>query len=116
MMAYEKSAYTLAVSSTYEASRQKPALVPLVDQGDALLNLYSAIAVSPDRHPAVNHDAAAKLIDFLSSDDVQDIIGTLGVCDYDAPLLVPARDWNRAGGLPRVSTSSDRQSADCPQE
>ncbi len=116
MMAHEKSAYTLAVSSTYEASRQKSSLAPLVEQGDALLNLYSAIAVSPDRHPAVNHDAAAKLIDFLSSDDVQDIIGELGVCDYDAPLLVPARDWNRAGESPRASTTSDPQSADCPQE
>ena len=116
MMAYEKSAYTLAVSSTYEASRQNPSLVPLVERGDALLNLYSAIAVSPDRHPAVNHDAAAKLIDFLASDDVQDIIGELGACDYGAPLLVPARDWNPVGDAPWSTTSSDRQSNYCPQE
>ena len=81
-----------------------------------LLNLYSAIAVSPDRHPAVNHDAAAQLIDFLASDGVQDIIGKLGVCDYGAPLLVPARDWNPAGGAHWNTTSSDRQTDDCPQE
>lgn len=105
-IAYEKSAYTLAVGSTYEASkykhfRQLKALVPLVDRGDALLNLYSAIAVSPDRHPAVNHDMAAKLIEFLTSDRVQDLIGIYRDCyDYRAPLLVPARDWSPASGEP----------------
>ena len=109
MMAYEKSAYTLAVSSTYEASRQKPHLVPLVEGGDDLLNLYSAIAVSPERHPAVNHDAAARLIDFLTSDHVQDVIGSLGVCEFGAPLLVPARD------RPRDAASGGQPSA-CPQE
>ncbi len=107
MIAYEKSAYTLAVSSTYEASRQKSALAPLVEEGDALVNLYSAIAVSPERHPAVNNDAAAALIDFLTSDHVQDIIAMLGVCEYGAPLLVPARD--RAAG-------DAAQPAACPQE
>ena len=114
-MAYEKSAYTLAVSSTYEASRQKPALVPLVDRGDALLNLYSAIAVSPGRHPAVNHDMAAKLVDFLTSDNVQDIIGEHGVCDYGAPLLFPARDWEPTGGA-RQDSGTGRSDLGCPQE
>ena len=115
MMAYEKSAYTLAVSSTYEASRQKPALVPLVDRGDALLNLYSAIAVSPARHPAVNYAMAAKLVDFLSSDNIQDIIGEHGVCDYGAPLLVPARDWEPTGGA-RQDSGTGRPDLECPQE
>ena len=115
MMAYEKSAYTLAVSSTYEASRQKPALVPLVDLGDALLNLYSAIAVSPARHPAVNYAMAAKLVDFLSSDNVQDIIGEHGVCDYGAPLLFPARDWEPTGGA-RPDSGTGRSDLGCPQE
>ncbi|MDE2861034.1 MAG: substrate-binding domain-containing protein [Chloroflexota bacterium] len=100
MMAYEKSAYTLTVSSTYEASRQRQTLAPLVDQGDVLLNIYSAIAVNPERHPGVNAEKAARLIEFLTSDDVQDIIGSLGVDDYGAPLLVPARDWGPAGEAP----------------
>ena len=108
MMAYEKSAYTLAVSSTYEASRQKPALVPLVEQGDVLLNRYSAIAVNPDRHPGVNAGKAADLIEFLTSDDVQDIIGNLGMDDYGVPLLVPARDWEPAGDAPKSVTLGGR--------
>ena len=115
MMAYEKSAYTLAVSSTYEASRQRPHLAPLVEGGDDLLNLYSAIAVSPERHPAVNHDDAAKLIDFLTSDDVQDVIGTLGACEYGAPLLVPARDRTAAVVAPLDAASGGQPQA-CPQE
>ncbi len=118
-MAYEKSAYALAVSSTYEASRfnhfrQWQALVPLVDRGDALLNLYSAIAVSPDRHPAVNYDMASELIRFLTSDQVQDMIRWYGWCDYRSPLLVPARDWNPAGDAPWNPTYPDRQVASCP--
>ena len=113
MMAYEKSAYTLAVSSTYADSRHKhfrqwQALVPLVEQGDALLNLYSAIAVSPDRHPSVNSEMASRLIEFLTSDRVQDIIGLFGQCDYSAPLLVPARDWNPEGEAPWNPTFPDR--------
>ena len=56
-----------------------------------LLNVYSAIAVNPERHPDANVDMAQKLIGFLTSDDVQDLIGSYGLDDYGTPLLVPAR-------------------------
>ena len=115
MMAYEKSAYTLAVSSTYEASRQSQGLAPLVDQGDALVNRYSAIAVNPDRHPGVNAEKASELVEFLTSDHIQDIIGNLGMEEYGAPLLVPARDWNPAGGASGGLDPSEGVLR-CPQE
>ena len=121
MMAYEKSAYTLAVSSTYETSRfkhfrQRHALAPLVEQGDSLVNLYSAIAVSPERHPSVNYDMASRFVAFLTSDEVQDIIAGLGECDHRDPLLVPARDWNPESGEPWYPTFPDRPVLRCPQE
>ena len=73
-----------------------------------MLNRYSAIAVNPDRHPGVNAGKAADLIEFLTSDDVQDIIGNLGMDDYGVPLLVPARDWQPAGDAPKSVTSGGR--------
>ena len=79
------------------------------------MNLYSAIAVSPVRHPDVNADTAAKLIDFLTSDDVQDIIAAHGVCDFGAPLLVPARDW-RPAGVASGSVDQAEGVLRCPQE
>ena len=115
MMAYEKSAYTLAVSSTYEASMQSHTLAPLVDQGEVLVNRYSAIAVNPDRHPGVNAGKASELVEFLTSDHVQDIIGILGTEEYGAPLLVPARDWNPAGGASSGLDPSEGVLR-CPQE
>ena len=110
-LAHEKSAYTLAVSSAYIAFRDKLDLASLVDgegpltgapglgsetlaspvDTGPLLNVYSAIAVNPERHPDANVDMAQKLIGFLTSDDVQDLIGSYGLDDYGTPLLIPAR-------------------------
>jgi len=48
MMASEKEAYTLTDMGTYLAYKGKLELVPIVDKGDILLNVYSAIAVNPE--------------------------------------------------------------------
>jgi tungstate transport system substrate-binding protein len=87
----EKSAYTLTDVGTYLAFKRDLALVTLVDRGDTLLNVYSAIAISPEAHPDANVEAADRLIQFLLSAEVQDIIGGFGLDTYGTPLFTPAK-------------------------
>ena len=89
-LADEKSAYTLADMGTYLAFKRKLALIPLVDSGESLLNVYSVIAISPERHPDTNADMANTLIQFLTSDEVQDFIGGYGLSEYGTLLFTPA--------------------------
>jgi tungstate transport system substrate-binding protein len=74
-MANEMQAYVLADRGTYLKFRRKIELVVLVEGDAALHNPYGVIAVNPARHGHVNHEAARKLIEFLTSEDGQRLIG-----------------------------------------
>ena len=87
----EKSAYTLTDIGTYLAFKGNLGLALLVDRGESLLNVYSAIAISPERHPDTNTDGANKLIEFLASEKIQDLIASYGISEYGTPLFTPAR-------------------------
>jgi len=89
MMASEKQAYTLTDMGTYLAYQGKLELVPIVDKGDILLNVYSAIAVNPAENPKTNLDMANSLIDFLTSPQIQELIGSYGVKEYGRQLFTP---------------------------
>jgi len=89
MMASEKQAYTLTDMGTYLAYRGKLELVPLVDKGDLLLNIYSAIAINPKQVPKVNIDMANNLISFLISPEIQEIIGNYGLKEFGKSLFIP---------------------------
>ncbi len=89
MMASEKQAYTLTDMGTYLSFKKKLELVPLVDTGDILLNVYSAIAVNPEKVPGVNIDMANNLIGFLTSSEVQGLIGNYGIEEYGRQLFIP---------------------------
>ena len=96
MMASEKQAYTLTDIGTYLAYGGKLDLAPMVDSGDLLLNVYSAIAVNPEKASRVNIDMANNLIDFLTSPKIQDLIGNYGVKEYGSQLFVPSAGQNPA--------------------
>ena len=89
LMASEKQAYTLADMGTFLAYKGKVDLVPIVDKGSVLLNVYSAIAVNPDKNPKVSHEMANNLVDFLTLPEIQELIGDYGVKQYGMPLFVP---------------------------
>jgi tungstate transport system substrate-binding protein len=73
-MADEKRAYTLADRGTFIAFRKKIDL-GIVCEGDPRLhNPYGVIAVNPERHPHVHHEAALRLIEYLTSTGGQRII------------------------------------------
>ena len=89
MMASEKQAYTLTDMGTYLAYKGKLELVPIIDKGDILLNVYAAIAVNPEKAPKAKIDMANNMIDFLTSAEVQEIIGNYGVEEYGMQLFTP---------------------------
>jgi tungstate transport system substrate-binding protein len=60
-----------------------------VDRGDILLNVYSAIACDPGQNPKVNLEMADNLIDFLTSPEIQELIGDYGVEEYGMTLFNP---------------------------
>lgn len=91
MMANEKQAYTLSDMSTFMAFKGNLTIVPLIEGGDELLNVYVAMAVNPKKHPGVNCELANKFIDFLVSDEGQELISTFGQDQYGQPLFFPAK-------------------------
>ena len=89
MMASEKQAYTLTDVGTYLAYKGKLELVPIVDEGDVLLNVYSAIAINPQKVAVKNIEMANNLIEFLTSPAIQELIGKYGVKEYGMQLFTP---------------------------
>ena len=90
-LADQRSAYTLTVEGTYLAFKLNLALTTIVQGGESLLNVYSAIAINPEKHPDTNVDMADNLIEFLTSDEVQDFIEGYGLSEYGTPLFTPTR-------------------------
>ena len=89
MMTSEKQAYTLSDMGTFLAYGSKLDLVPIVDKGAVLLNIYSAIAVNPKKNPKTEIDMATNLIDFLTSPEIQEFIANYGVTKYGVQLFIP---------------------------
>ncbi len=89
MMASEKQAYTLTDAGTYLAYKGKLELVPIIDKGDILLNVYSAIAVNPEKVPTTEINMANNLISFLTSPEIQELIGKYGAEEYGMQLFTP---------------------------
>ncbi len=85
VMANEMRAYTLSDIGTFLAYQGDLELVPLVDEGDILLNVYSVIVVASTKYP----DMANNLVEFLTSDEIQDLIGRYGVEEFGRPLFTP---------------------------
>ena len=95
MMTNEKSAYTLTDTSTFVAynSTYKGnfTLVPLVESTTDLLNVYTAIAENPKKHPGVNCEMANKFINFLVSEEGQKLVGGYGMDKFGKALFFPAK-------------------------
>jgi tungstate transport system substrate-binding protein len=89
LMANEMQGYTLTDIGTFLAYQGDLDLVPLVEEGAILLNVYSAIAIDPAMHPDTNIDMANNLIAFLTSAEGQQLIGDYGVAEYGRPLFFP---------------------------
>ncbi|MFP4705694.1 MAG: substrate-binding domain-containing protein, partial [Spirochaetaceae bacterium] len=74
-VANDQEGYTLADRGTYLAYRGDIGIDVVVEGDPLLFNPYAVIAVDPEMHDHVKRDLAQELIDFLVSDEGQDIIG-----------------------------------------
>ncbi len=88
-IASEQNGYTLADRGTYLAERNNLNLELLVEGDPNLLNYYHVMQVNPARNPQVNAEGAAAFVEFMVSDQVQNIISTYGVERFGQPLFVP---------------------------
>ena len=92
LMANEQQAYVLADISTFLAFKGKVTVVPLVEQGALFLNVYAVMAINPEKIKTAKMLPAANIfINWLMSDEVQDIIATYGVAEYGRPLFSPLK-------------------------
>jgi tungstate transport system substrate-binding protein len=88
-MASEKNAYTLTDEGTFLAYKNNLKLVPVVNKGSSLLNIYSVMAVYNDRQPADKIKMSNNFINFLIDPATQADIGTFGVDKYGKALFTP---------------------------
>jgi tungstate transport system substrate-binding protein len=89
LMASVMESYTLTDMGTFLSYQGEVALEPIVDSGAILLNVYSAIAVSPEVSSKINSEMAQALVEFLVSPEIQRLIGEYGVEEYGLQLFVP---------------------------
>jgi tungstate transport system substrate-binding protein len=84
-VANQKMAYTLTDKGTFLAYKSKLDLVPLLDTGGTLLNVYCVMICKNGVHP----EMANNLVSFLRSDEIQALIAGFGVPEYGEPLFYP---------------------------
>jgi len=102
LMANEMQAYVLADISTFLAYNLKSnlSIVPIVEKDSIFLNVYAAIAINPEMHPNAKIDIANQFINWLISDEVQDIISTYGEAEYGRSLFFPIATCDMPGCPP----------------
>ena len=89
LMANEEQGYTLSDMGTYLSYQGEIDLVPIVDEGSILLNVYSVIAGNPETNPGINAEMANNMVTFLTSPEIQELIGKYGVKQYGMQLFTP---------------------------
>ena len=85
LMASEMQAYTLSDIGTFLAYKGDLELVNLVDEGSILLNVYTVIVCNASK----SQEMGQNLVDFLTSDEIQQLIGNYGTNQYGESLFTP---------------------------
>jgi tungstate transport system substrate-binding protein len=78
-MAAELRAYTLTDRATYIAYRSKTGLQIAVEGDPKMFNPYGIIAVNPQKSSNLNHKGAVQLIEWITSSEGQNLIGSFRV-------------------------------------
>lgn len=87
--ANEKLAYILTDEGTWISHRARFDIEPLVKGVDGLKNPYGVMSVNPEKHPAINGTLADAFLDFLISEQAQQLIADYRVDGQ--PLFHPDR-------------------------
>ena len=91
-LADERSLYTLSDIGTYLKYKSEGLiqLDQMVEEGETLLNVYSAIIVNKTTVPTVKYTAAVEFLQWLVRESAQQLIGEFGKDAYGAALFHPA--------------------------
>lgn len=88
----ESLGYTLADRGTYTAIKDRLDLTILFEEDPLLFNQYGIMAVNPEIHPHVKYEYALLYINFLVSEDGQNLIASYGL-DGET-LFYPGYGWS----------------------
>lgn len=92
-MADEKGAYCLTDRGTWlkmKTDADVELQLDIICEGASdLLNQYGIIAVNPEKYPELNNEAANDMIEWICSEEVQELIGNYGVDQYGEALFTP---------------------------
>jgi tungstate transport system substrate-binding protein len=99
-IANQKDAHTLSDRGTYLAQSENLELVVLVEGDPVLFNVYHVMQVNPQRFDKENDEGGAAFVDFMTSEEVQDIIGKFGVDKFGQPLFIPDAGKDESGLAP----------------
>jgi tungstate transport system substrate-binding protein len=89
LMADEKGAYTLSDKGTFLSYAGNLSLEIIVENSSDLLNVYSVIAVNSSKFDWINTAGANNLIEFMTSNETQQLIADYGVDTYGQSLFFP---------------------------
>lgn len=78
-MANEELAYAMTDRGTYVAMKNNLELVTVLEEDPVLFNQYGVMAVNPEKHAHVKYEYALIYIEFLMSDEGQELINSYKV-------------------------------------
>lgn len=88
-IANEKDAYTIIDRGTYLSLKKSLKLVMLVENAKGLINSYSVIGVNPKKFSRVRYKEAVEFINWITSTEMQEMIGEFGKDKYGQALFKP---------------------------
>lgn len=88
-IADERQGYTLTDRATYLALKDTLQLEVVAEGDEDLFNQYGIIPVNPNKGDMINESGALKFMDWLISEEGQELISQFGVEEYGEPLFIP---------------------------
>lgn len=102
-IADEMGAYTLVDRGTWLAWKGRLRLLPMVEGGDRLRNVYGVIALNPERFKDINYAAAKRFIDWLQSPAASAIIDGYSIGGQGLFHSLSPADQTPAGAQPQLA-------------
>jgi tungstate transport system substrate-binding protein len=87
--ASEEKAYVLTDRATYLSMKDNLDLDIAVEGDERMFNQYGVIKVNPEKHDGINKEGADRFVEWILSDEVQDMIAEFGKDKYGQGLFVP---------------------------
>lgn len=92
--ANERGAYLLMDRATYLTLKKEIALQVFVEKDPDLLNFIAVIRMNPAKFPKANAAGAKAFVEWLVSDEAQQLIKSFGVTQYGESLFFPnSEEW-----------------------